>query len=188
MNILLHLCCGPCGTFPVDNLRQAGHQVTGFFYNPNIHPYTEFRRRLETVREFAEQVALKTIYHDDYDMRAFLREVVFREDIRCRFCYRMRLFRTAVVAREGSFDGFTSTLFISPHQDHELIKDTAQQVAREVGVPFQYFDFREGYRKSYELSKKYGLYRQPYCGCIFSEYERYVGKRRPQKKHHSPAE
>jgi len=185
MKILLHLCCAPCGTFPAKSLVEAGHQVTGFFYNPNIQPYTEFAKRLEAVKKFAEQVPLKVIYHDEYDLSGFLREVVFREDVRCRFCYRMRLFRTAVVAKKGSFDAFTSTLFVSPHQNHELMKATAEQVAREVGVPFHYRDFREGYRDGCELSKKYDLYRQSYCGCIFSEYERYAGKRRsPRRPEH----
>lgn len=185
MKILLHLCCGPCGTFPLKSLLEAGHGVTGFFYNPNIHPYTEFTRRLEAVKEFAEQAGLKMIYHDEYDLRGFLREVLFREDVRCRFCYHMRLLRTATVAKKGSFDGFTSTLFVSPHQDHELMKTVAEQVAAEVGVPFYYQDFRKGYRESYALSKKYDLYRQSYCGCIFSEYERYAGKKpRPRKSAH----
>ncbi|NQT83407.1 epoxyqueuosine reductase QueH [bacterium] len=182
MNILVHLCCGPCGTSTVKNLREAGHHVTGFFYNPNIHPYTEFIKRLEAVKSFAEQVSLKAIYHDEYELRRFLREVLFREDVRCRFCYHMRLLRTAAVARKGSFDAFTSTLFVSPHQDHELMKSVAEQVAAEVGVPFHYQDFREGYRENYELSKEYDLYRQSYCGCIFSEYERYTGKKLPRRK------
>ena len=182
MNILLHLCCGPCGTATVKSLVQAGHDVTGFFYNPNVHPYTEFLRRLDAVKKFAEQLPLKMIYHDEYDLRGFLRNVVFREDERCRFCYHMRLLRTAAVARKGSFDAFTSTLFVSPHQDHELMKAVAGAVSAEVGVPFHYQDFREVYKESYELSRKYDLYRQPYCGCIFSEYERYGGKKRPHEK------
>jgi len=177
MHILLHICCGPCATFPVESLREAGHQVTGFFYNPNIQPYTEFQRRLEAVKSYAEQAPLKMIYHHEYDLRGFLREILFREDKRCRFCYHMRLLRTAAVAKKGSFDAFTSTLFVSPHQDHELIKSVADQVAKEVGVPLHYEDFREGYRRCYELSKKHDLYRQSYCGCVFSEYERYGSKK-----------
>ena len=176
MNILLHVCCGPCAAFPVKSLIETGHRVTGFFYNPNIHPYTEFSERLEAVKKFAKQAGVKMIYHDEYDLRGFLRLVLFREDERCRFCYHMRLLRTAVVAKRGSFDAFTSTLLISPHQNHDLIKSIGEQVAREVGVPFFYQDFRLGYREGYELSKQHDLYRQSYCGCIFSEYERYAGK------------
>jgi len=182
MNILLHLCCGPCGTFPVKSLLEAGHRVTGFFYNPNVHPYTEFRNRLEAVKNFAQQVPLHVIYHDEYDLRGFLREVLYREDDRCRFCYHMRLLRTAAVAKKGSFDAFTSTLFVSPYQDHELMKRVAEQVATEVGVPFHYLDFREGYPESCQLSKDYELYRQSYCGCVFSEYERYARKKPPRRK------
>ena len=177
MNILLHVCCGPCAAYPVKSLTEAGHRVTGFFYNPNIHPYAEFSRRLDAVKKFAKQAAVNMIYHDEYDLRGFLRLVLFREDKRCRFCYHMRLLRTAVVAKNGSFDAFTSTLLISPHQKHDLIKSIAEQVARDVGVPFFYQDFRVGYREGYELSKEHQLYRQPYCGCVFSEYERYAGKK-----------
>jgi len=179
MNILLHICCGPCATFPTKVLLESGHQVTGFFYNPNIHPYTEFSRRLEAVKKYADKVGLRMIYHGGYDLRGFLREVLFREDARCRFCYHMRLLTTATVARGGHFDAFTSTLLVSPYQDHELIKSIAEQVAAEVGVPFFYQDFRVGYHEGHDLSKKHDLYRQSYCGCIFSEYERYAGKKPP---------
>lgn len=180
MNVLLHICCGPCATFPAKALLDGGHRITGFSYNPNIHPYTEFTKRLEAVKRYAEQVGLPMIYHDEYDLRGFLREVLFREDVRCRFCYQMRLLRTAAVARSGQFDAFTSTLLVSPYQDHELIKSIAEQVAGEVGVQFFYQDFRTGYRQSHELSKANDLYRQSYCGCIFSEYERYAGKKPPR--------
>jgi predicted adenine nucleotide alpha hydrolase (AANH) superfamily ATPase len=182
MNLLFHICCGPCATAPVQGLLQAGHQVTGFFYNPNIHPYVEFNKRLEAVRQYAGQAALPVIYHDEYDLRGFLRRVLFREDERCRFCYFMRFHRTAVVAKNGSFDAFTSTLLASPHQDHELIRSIAGQVSAEVGIPFHYQDFRETYKESYDLSKRYDLYRQSYCGCIFSEYERYAGKKNRRRK------
>jgi predicted adenine nucleotide alpha hydrolase (AANH) superfamily ATPase len=177
MNILLHVCCGPCAAYPVKSLVENGHHLTGFFYNPNIHPYTEFSERLEAVKKFANQAGVKMIYHDEYDLRGFLRLVLFREDERCRFCYQMRLLRTAVVAKRGSFDAFTSTLLISPHQNHDLIKGIGEQVARGVGVPFFYQDFRPGYREGYELSKEHDLYRQSYCGCVFSEYERYAEKK-----------
>ena len=142
----------------------------------------EFKRRLEAVRKLAEAVDLQVICHEEYDLQGFLRKVAFREDERCRFCYQMRLLRTAAVAKRGAFDAFTSTLFVSPHQDHELMKAVAEAVAAEVGVPFHYQDFREVYKESYELSKKYDLYRQSYCGCIFSEYERYAEKGHPPKR------
>ncbi len=185
MCVLMHICCGPCAAFPFKSLVETGHHVTGFFYNPNIHPYTEFSERLEAVKKFAKQAGVKMIYHDEYDLRGFLRLVLFREDERCRFCYHMRLLRTAVVAKRGSFDAFTSTLLISPHQNHDLIKSIGEQVAREAGVPFFYQDFRLGYREGYELSKQHDLYRQSYCGCIFSEYERYAGKEAARRSEES---
>jgi len=176
MKVLLHVCCGPCATFPVEALREAGHEVTGFWYNPNVHPYQEYMRRLEAARSHADQVGLHLIVHDEYGLREFVRAVAFREEQRHVICYEMRLRRTAAVAKSGHFDAFTSTLLVSPHQQHETIRDIGEQVAAEVGVPLYYEDFRPGYKREYELSKRYGLYRQPYCGCIYSEYERFGPK------------
>lgn len=183
MRILIHICCGPCATFSVDDLRRQGHQVEGFFYNPNIHPYTEYQMRLEAVKKFAEAVDLKMVYNDEYDLIGFLRSINFREEygIRCRYCYEMRLRRTAIVAKNGKYDGFSSTLLVSPHQDHEMIKTVAETVSKEVGIPLHYQDFRKGYKHNYELSRKYGLYRQQYCGCIYSEYERHKEKSAEKK-------
>jgi len=118
MKVLLHVCCGPCATFPVEALREAGHEVTGFWYNPNIHPYQEYMRRLEAARSYAEQVGLHLIVHDEYGLKAFVRAVAFREEQRHAVCYEMRLRRTAAVAKSGHFDAFTSTLLVSPHQQH----------------------------------------------------------------------
>jgi len=176
MKILLHMCCGPCGTWPVEALRGAGHSVTGFWYNPNIHPYQEYARRLEAARSFAEQAGLHLIVHDEYGLKDFVRTVAFREAQRCPICYEMRLRRTAAVAKSGHFDAFTSTLLVSPHQQHEVIRAIGDQVASEVGVPLHYEDFRPGFKKHTELSEHYGLYRQQYCGCIYSEYERFAPK------------
>ena len=185
MRVLLHICCGPCATFPVEELRGAGHEVIGFWYNPNVHPYQEYQRRLEAARSYAEQVGLELIVHDEYGLKEFVRAVAYREAQRCPVCYEMRLRRTAAVAKSGSFSAFTSTLLVSPHQQHETIREIGEQVAAEVGgeavevgVPLHYEDFRPGYRREYELSMKYGLYRQTYCGCIYSEYERFGPKRK----------
>ena len=176
MRVLLHICCGPCGAVTVEALREAGHEVTGFWYNPNVHPYQEYERRLEAARSYAEQAGLHLIVHDEYGLKEFVRAVAFREAQRCAVCYEMRLRRAASVAKSGSFGAFTSTLLVSPHQQHETIRAIGEQVAAEVGVPFHYEDFRPGFKRHYELSEKYGLYRQPYCGCIYSEYERFGPK------------
>ncbi len=173
--ILLHICCGPCGTYPIDRLREKGFQVTGFWYNPNIHPWQEHQRRRESVQKYAEAVDLPVIWHEMYEMPLYLRAVVgherFRE--RCRICYRMRLTKAAQVAAEGGFDAFTTTLLISPHQDQALIRQIGEEVAEEWGVEFYFENFRRGWSERGRLTHEHDLYRQQYCGCIYSEWERY---------------
>jgi predicted adenine nucleotide alpha hydrolase (AANH) superfamily ATPase len=176
MRILIHICCGPCAVYPVERLREAGHEVTGFWFNPNVHPYQEYERRLEAARSYAEQAGVHLIVHDEYGLKEFVRAVAFREAQRCPVCYEMRLRRTAAVAKSGHFDAFTTTLLVSPHQQHDVIRSIGEQVAGEVGVPLHYEDFRPGYKQHYALSQQYGLYRQQYCGCIYSEYERFATK------------
>ena len=173
MKVLLHICCGPCATSTVTELRELGHDVTGLFYNPNIHPYREFAARLDAAKRLARDEGFDMICGEDYGLRDFLHEVRFDEDDRCGDCWRMRLTKTAEIAHEKGFDAFTTTLLISPHQDHEMIKKIAEGVSEEVGVSFLYHDFRPGFKKTYELSRDHDLYRQKYCGCIFSEYERF---------------
>jgi predicted adenine nucleotide alpha hydrolase (AANH) superfamily ATPase len=176
MKILLHICCGPCAAVTVEALRGAGHEVTGFWFNPNVHPYQEYERRLEAARSYADQAGLHLIVHDEYGLKDFARAMVFREAQRCPVCYEMRLRRTAAVAKGGHFDAFTTTLLVSPHQEHDVIRSIGEQIAVEVGVPLHYEDFRPGFKRHHELAEQHGLYRQPYCGCVYSEYERFGPK------------
>jgi predicted adenine nucleotide alpha hydrolase (AANH) superfamily ATPase len=173
MKILLHICCAPCAIYPVQTLTGQEHYVHGFFYNPNIHPYQEFARRAAALKDYAALRHLPVIWDLTYDLEKFLRLVVFREAERCRFCYHLRLTAAARTARGGKFEAFTSTLLHSKHQKHDLIREIGEQVAREVGLPFYYEDFREGWQTGQRQSKELGLYRQSYCGCIYSERERY---------------
>jgi predicted adenine nucleotide alpha hydrolase (AANH) superfamily ATPase len=174
MKILLHICCAPCSIYPVEVLRAARRRVRGFFFNPNIHPFQEFARRAATLEEYAAKVRLPVIWDRTYNLEEFLRNVAFREAERCHFCYYLRLSATARVARGGKFDAFTSTLLYSKFQNHELIRELAQLVVREVGVPFYYEDFRQGWAEGRAKTKKLGLYKQQYCGCIFSERDRFL--------------
>jgi epoxyqueuosine reductase len=174
MKILLHICCAPCAVYPADVLAAAGHQVRGFFFNPNIHPYQEFARRMASLEDYAAQTSLPVIWDRGYNLEDFLRSVVFRETERCRFCYYLRLKSAARVARGGKFDAFTSTLLYSKFQNHRLIKELGHQVGREVGVSFHYQDFRLGWADGMAKAKEMGLYRQQYCGCIFSERDRFA--------------
>jgi len=182
--ILLHICCGPCTLYPLKVLREEGFEVVGFFYNPNIHPYREFRRRISALRQVAEKKDLEVIWNRDYGLRTFLREVIFREDDRCEVCYYLRLRETARLAAELKVEAFTTTLLYSPFQKHELIRDIGEALAARFKVTFLYQDFRPGYRKGQEEAITLGIYRQPYCGCIFSEEERYDKKLRLRRQRH----
>ena len=157
MNTLLHICCAPCANQCIRVLREEGRDVTGFWYNPNIHPFTEYRSRRNGLRPFVRAVA---------------------EDIshRCIKCYEMRLMETAKQAKEGGFDSFTSSLFISPYQNHELMKEVAQRAGEIYGVEFLYRDFRPWFKEGQEKARELGFYIQKYCGCVFSEEERYLKK------------
>lgn len=177
-NILLHTCCAPCTIYPLGRLRKAGWQVHGFFYNPHIQPYQEFQKRLTTLESWALKEALKIIIRADYELEDFLRQVVFREHQRCLYCYSVRLQATARLAKKSRFDAFTTTLLYSKRQNHDLVRELAQQASKEAGIPFHYEDFREGWETGQEQARSEGLYRQQYCGCIYSEQERYLTKKR----------
>ena len=174
MKLLMNICCAPCANAPISSLRERGVEVTGFWYNPNIHPFTEYRARRNCLRDYAETISLPLIEKDDYGLRPFCRAV--SEDIagRCVKCYEMRLFETAKTAKEQGFDAFTSSLFISPYQNHELMMDVARRAAEEYGVEFYYEDFRPLFRLGQERARELGFYMQKYCGCVFSEQERYL--------------
>ena len=173
MKILLHICCGPCAIYPVNLLREQGFEVMGFFYRHNIHPFTECMKREEAVRQYSENAELRVIYQEGYDLEGFIRNMAFRETKRCRICYYERLKAAAHVAKHGKFDYFTSTLLYSKHQSHDLICDIAESVGKQIGVPFYYKDFRDGWKSGIDESKAMGLYRQQYCGCIYSEKDRF---------------
>ena len=174
MKTLLHICCAPCANQPIDVLRADGFEVAGFWYNPNIHPFTEYRSRRDCLREYAQTIELPLIEKNEYALRPFIREVA--DDIagRCVKCYEMRLFETAKTAAEGGFDSFTSSLFISPYQNHELMKEVAERAGETYGVEFLYRDFREVFKAGQTFAREHGFYMQKYCGCVFSEEERYL--------------
>ena len=171
--ILLHMCCAPCTTYPLQQLRGRWERIIGFYYNPNIHPYREYEKRLSAVRQLAEITGLEMIYRDEYDLEDFLRCVVFREQNRCQYCYHRRLEAAARTAAKSKFDAFTSTLLYSRLQKHDLIAEIGESLGKKWGVPFYYGDFREGWKEGIALSKEMRLYRQQYCGCIYSEKDRY---------------
>jgi hypothetical protein len=218
MKILLHICCANCAISPIEKIREKGNAVVGFFFNPNIHPYQEYQKRLESLRRYSGETGLEVICRDEYLLEEFLRNVSHRMNPvrnssrydskpsgalnsfgiilksnpakggtteqrgiisngvkeRCQHCYALRLEATAQEAKNQGFDAFSTTLLESAHQNHALIKETGERIGKELGIPFYYEDFRQGWRKGVEVSKAMGLYRQQYCGCIYSEKERFL--------------
>ena len=174
MKTLLHTCCAPCANQCIEVLRSEEIEVTGFWYNPNIHPFTEYRARRNCLREYAQRIDMLLLEKDAYALRPFVRAVAEDLSNRCGKCYEMRLFETARQAAEGGFDSFTSSLFISPYQNHELMAETAQRAAQEYGVTFLYRDFRPWFKAGQEKARQLEMYIQKYCGCVFSEEERYL--------------
>ncbi|SNR90468.1 epoxyqueuosine reductase QueH [Desulfurobacterium atlanticum] len=181
--LLLHICCAPCACYPIRLLKDEGFEITGLFFNPNIHPYQEYLKRMETVRQLEDKEKIKAIYLDRYNLEEWFRMVAFREikPIRCYLCYQTRLETAASVAKKGKFDFFTSTLLFSKFQYHDKLKEIGEFAGRKFNIPFLYKDFREGWKKGIEISKELNLYRQQYCGCIYSEKERFCKKLKESK-------
>jgi len=176
MNLLAHVCCAPCwlACLPAwDELVGASGRWQAFFFNPNIQPLLEFRRRLKACRVLARSADRPLAFDDRYGLEQFLEEVDWRSSHRCRDCYRLRLRGTARRARRDGFDHFTTTLLASPEQDHELIVRLGRQVAEETGVAFTEGDWRALSEAGHQEARRRSLYRQQYCGCVFSEQERY---------------
>ena len=171
--LLLHICCGPCSTYTIKRLHEQGFAVSGFWYNPNIHPFTEHERRRECVRAYAEEVGLPMIWCGRYEMPAHLRAVVGHEVLgeRCAICYRLRLEHTAQMARQYGFHAFTTTLFISPYQQQALIRSIGEELASKHGVEFYFENLRKGWCERGHVAREHGMYQQRYCGCIYSEWE-----------------
>jgi len=172
--LLIHSCCAHCAAYTVNYWREQGCEVSAFWYNPNIHPYTEHQHRLEAMQSLAKTMSLPIIVAEDYDIIDYFRGVVGHESERCQYCFKLRLSKTAGTAKEMGFDAFTTTLLISPQQKHELIKEVGEELARETGVEFLYTDLRKRYSDSRHITKPLDLYRQQYCGCVYSKWERYA--------------
>jgi predicted adenine nucleotide alpha hydrolase (AANH) superfamily ATPase len=171
---LIHVCCAHCAAYTVNHWRQEGYEISALWYNPNIHPYTEHQQRLESMKSLAQGTSLPLMVAEGYDVIEYFRRVAGHEEERCRYCFEMRLTKTAEAARQNGFSAFTTTLLISPQQKHELIREVGQRIAQVQGLEFLYADLRKRYSESRHLTKPLNLYRQQYCGCIYSEWERYA--------------
>lgn len=181
--VLLHICCGPCAISPVGVLEQQGYEVDGFFYNPNIHPFSEYKRRLEAVVGMSERLGLDVLYHR-YDFEDFLRKMsaFHQRSEQHRFCWQVRLEETAKMAQAKGIGAFTTTLLSSPYQDIEQIKVLGRQSGAQYGLDFLDLDFRAVFSDSHKFSREWKLYHQNYCGCLYSEKESIEGRQKKGKK------
>ncbi len=181
MKTLLHICCAPCSVCCIETLREEGLEPVGFWYNPNIHPMKEYKMRKNTLVDYAKSIGLKLEIENEYGLRRFIEGVYPEFDHRCGFCYSLRFEETARYASEHGFDCFTSTLFISPYQNHQLMRETAEKMAEKYNVGYLHRDFSVRFREGQEKARKLGLYMQNYCGCIFSEEDRYKKRKKKPK-------
>lgn len=176
MKLLMHICCSNCCLFPIRSLTSKGIDIVGFWFNPNIHPYTEYKNRFYSLNKLQSLWDLKIEYKDNYGLKEFIRFVVNNEDNRCQYCYQIRLEETAKTAKKMGLDGFTTSLLVSPYQKFDSIIKIGEDAGKREGITFYIEDFRPGFHEGMKISKELGLYRQKYCGCIYSEMERYIKK------------
>lgn len=175
MKLLLHTCCAPCSVYCIDSLREEGIEPTIYWYNPNIHPYMEYKARRDTLIQYAEMIECEAIFEEDYGLKEFCKNVIGDLEQRCsKYCYRVRLEQTAKYAKENGYTAFTTTLLISPYQNHEELVKIGKEMAEKYNIEFLYRDFRPGFREGQAKARELGLYMQKYCGCIFSEEDRYL--------------
>lgn len=172
MKIVLHICCGVCAAGVVERLAYEGHRVSGLFFNPNIHPEEEYERRLEVARQVAQELDFPLVA-GLYTPEEWFKETSGLENEpeggkRCSVCFRLRLKKTYLYVLEQGADAFTTTLTVSPTKSAAVINQIGQEIG---GDNFLIRDFKknDGFKRSIELAKKWGLYRQHYCGCIYSQ-------------------
>ena len=174
MKLLMHTCCAPCSVYCIDSLRNEGIEPVVYWFNPNIHPYTEYKMRRDTLKEYTKSIGVEAIFQENYGLREFCKNVIGDLENRCtQYCYRVRLEETARYAKEHGFDAITTTLLVSPYQKHEELKKLGEEIANQYHLEFVYRDFRVGFREGQAKARELGLYMQKYCGCIFSEEIRY---------------
>lgn len=175
--LLLHACCAPCSSAVLELLNEV-FDITIYFYNPNISPESEFVFRLEELKRLVSEMKLENVevIAPDYDSSEFIKmakglEGEHEGGERCKKCYRLRLEKSVAYAKEKAYDYVTTTLSISPHKNSQWLNEIGIELGEQFGIKYLYSDFKkgEGYKRSLELSKEFGLYRQNYCGCIYSK-------------------
>ncbi|MCL2719871.1 MAG: epoxyqueuosine reductase QueH [Treponema sp.] len=185
MKLLLHCCCAPCSIGSIKSLQEINNiniEPFLFWYNPNIHPFNEYKSRFDCLFEYASCEKINLFSENEYGLHSFLNVVYPEIENRCEKCYRMRLEKTALKASQEGYDSFSTTLFISPYQDHLLIKQIGEELAQKYNIDFFYMDFRPNFRESQVLARAGNFYMQKYCGCIFSE-EKTISKKNLTRRH-----
>ena len=179
MKLLLHTCCAPCSVYCIDELRKEGIEPTVYWYNPNIHPYMEYKARRDCLKEYTESINVKAIFHENYGLDEFCKEAVKDLKNRCtNYCYPIRIEQTCKYAKEHGYDTVSTTLLYSIYQNHEFIKSCMEEKCNKYGLSFLYRDFRVGFWEGHQKAHDLGLYMQKYCGCVFSEEDRYLRHRK----------
>ena len=177
MKLLMHTCCAPCSVYCIDKLREEGIEPTAYWYNPNIHPYMEYKARRECLKEYTKSINVQAIFEEEYGLDEFCKEAVKNLNARCvNYCYPVRLRKTFEYAKEHGYDTVTTTLLYSIYQKHDFIKKIMEQYSEEYGIDFLYRDFRVGFWEGHQKAHDLGLYMQKYCGCVFSEEMRYYNR------------
>lgn len=178
MKTLLHICCAPCSIMCIESLRDEGIEPVGYWYNPNIHPLKEYKMRKNALVDYAKSINMKLVVENEYGLRKFIEGVYPNWDNRCGYCYTSRLEGTAKYCAENGYDSFTTTLLISPYQNHNLMVEIGNKMAEKYGVEFLYRDFRPLFKEGQDRARDMELYMQKYCGCVFSEEDRYTKKKK----------
>lgn len=183
-NILLHVCCAPCLIYPYQYLTDAGFKVVNYFYNPNIHPYSEYKERLKSLKDYIEKNNFGLVVEEGYSLEDYFSKIKDKteEPERCHLCWQARLERTAIKTKELGLDTFTTTLLVSPYQDQIAIKEIGEKIAKKQGLHFYYHDFSKGFKQAHDRAKELGMYLQKYCGCLYSERARYLKQYRKRNE------
>ena len=177
MKLLLHTCCAPCSVYCIKSLRTDGIEPTLYWFNPNIHPYQEYKTRRNCLREYAKTIKVSLLEDDAYGLDEFVCNTYDKISTRCQeYCYPKRLRQAFEFAKENGFDTVSTTLLYSIYQKHDYIKELMTNLSAEYGIDFYYQDFRTGWREGQDEARRIGFYMQKYCGCIFSEEESSIGR------------
>ena len=175
MKLLMHTCCAPCSVYCIDELRKEGIEPTVYWYNPNIHPYMEYKARRDCLKEYTKSINVEAIFEEEYGLDEFCKEAIKDLSKRCtNYCYPVRIKKTFEYAKKNGYDAVTTTLLYSIYQNHNFIKELMEKYSKEYGIEFLYIDFRIGFWEGHQKARDLGLYMQKYCGCVFSEEDRYA--------------